>query len=412
MSRKLLSGLLALIAALAVTIWTLVLVREVPPDRPTTGIGSTSSPDASTDAPADEKVAPTAPIAAAPAQPVQQPVPVPAPAAAPAPALAPAPAPAAPPPAGAPAAVPQLPVAAAPAPAAAAPPPPAPAPPAPQRVAPSFDVVRISPDGMAVIAGRAEPGTLVIVMDGDREIGRATADARGEWVLVPTSPLASGTRELSLVGKLPGDAGEARSERVVVVVVPDRATAQARGESALAVAVPRDARVEASQPLQVPPVPAAQRAGDGTPLALDTVDYDGEGEVVFAGRAPAGTRVNLYVDGRSIGSAVADASGRWSLKPEAPLAPGLYTLRVDQLGPDGRVVQRVELPFSRAEPASEGPAPVDRIVVQPGNSLWRIARRVYGEGIRYTVIYQANRQMIRDPNLIYPGQVFEVPARN
>jgi nucleoid-associated protein YgaU len=76
------------------------------------------------------------------------------------------------------------------------------------------------------------------------------------------------------------------------------------------------------------------------------------------------------------------------------------------------VVQRVELPFSRAEPASEGPAPVDRIVVQPGNSLWRIARRVYGEGIRYTVIYQANRQMIRDPNLIYPGQVFEVPARN
>jgi nucleoid-associated protein YgaU len=303
-------------------------------------------------------------------------------------------------------------VAAAPAPAAAAPPPPAPAPPAPQRVAPSFDVVRISPDGMAVIAGRAEPGTLVIVMDGDREIGRATADARGEWVLVPAAPLASGTRELSLVGKLPGDAGDTRSERVVVVVVPDRATAQARGESPLAVAVPRDARVEASQPLQVPPAPAAQRAGDGAPLALDTVDYDGEGEVVFAGRAPAGTRVNLYVDGKPIGSAVADASGRWSLKPEAPLAPGLYTLRVDQLGPDGRVVQRVELPFSRAEPASEGPAPVDRIVVQPGNSLWRIARRVYGEGIRYTVIYQANRQMIRDPNLIYPGQVFEVPARN
>ena len=128
--------------------------------------------------------------------------------------------------------------------------------------------------------------------------------------------------------------------------------------------------------------------------------------------APAGARVNLYVDGKPVGSAVADASGRWSLQPKDPLAPGLYTLRVDLLGEDGRVAQRVELPFSRAEPASEGPAPVDRIVVQPGNSLWRIARRVYGEGLRYTVIYQANRQMIRDPNLIYPGQVFEVPARN
>lgn len=404
MSRKLLSGLLALIAALAVTIWTLVLVREVPPDRPSSRIGSASSPDASTDAPADEKAAPTAPVVAAPAQPATPAAPQPAPA-------APQPAPAAPAPSVAPA--PQPPAAA---PVPAAQPPvvvaPAPAPPAPQRVVPSFDVVRISPDGMAVIAGRAEPGTLVVVMDGDREIGRATADARGEWVLVPTSPLASGTRELSLVGKLPGDAGETRSDRVVVVVVPDRATAQARGESTLAVAVPRDARVEASQPLQVPPAPAAQRAGDGASLALDTVDYDGQGEVVFAGRAPAGTRVNLYVDGKPIGSAVADASGRWTFKPDAPLAPGLYTLRVDQLGPDGRVVQRVELPFSRAEPAAEGPAPVDRIVVQPGNSLWRIARRVYGEGTRYTVIYQANRQMIRDPNLIYPGQVFELPARN
>ena len=46
-----------------------------------------------------------------------------------------------------------------------------------------------------------------------------------------------------------------------------------------------------------------------------------------------------------------------------------------------------------------------------GRPLWRIARRVYGEGTRYAVIYQANRDMIRDPDLIYPGQVFAVPQR-
>ena len=402
MSRKLLLGLLALIAALAVTVWTLVMVREVPPERPIARVGTATSPDASTDAPADEKI------------PAASPAPAPAPVPAPAPAVPVVPAPPQPavqPPA-APAAAPAPEAAPAQAAAPATPPAPAPAPPAPQRVAPSFDVVRIAPDGMAVIAGRAEPGTLVVVMDGERELGRATADARGEWVLVPTAPMATGTRELSLVGKLPGDGGELRSERVVVVVVPDRATAQARGESALAVAVPRDARVEASKPLQVPAAAPAQRPAEGAAVALDTVDYDGAGEVIFAGRAPAGARVNLYVDGKPVGSAVADASGRWSLQPKDPLAPGLYTLRVDLLGEDGRVAQRVELPFSRAEPASEGPAPVDRIVVQPGNSLWRIARRVYGEGLRYTVIYQANRHMIRDPNLIYPGQVFEVPARN
>ena len=49
------------------------------------------------------------------------------------------------------------------------------------------------------------------------------------------------------------------------------------------------------------------------------------------------------------------------------------------------------------------------VVVQPGNSLWRIARRVYGEGVQYTIIYSANKQQIGNPDLIYPGQVFQVP---
>jgi nucleoid-associated protein YgaU len=47
--------------------------------------------------------------------------------------------------------------------------------------------------------------------------------------------------------------------------------------------------------------------------------------------------------------------------------------------------------------------------VQPGNNLWRIAERSFGAGLRYTEIYQANRARIRDPNLIYPGQIFAVP---
>ena len=49
------------------------------------------------------------------------------------------------------------------------------------------------------------------------------------------------------------------------------------------------------------------------------------------------------------------------------------------------------------------------VIVQPGNSLWRIARRLYGQGIRYTMIFVANQDQIRDPALIYPGQIFIVP---
>ena len=52
------------------------------------------------------------------------------------------------------------------------------------------------------------------------------------------------------------------------------------------------------------------------------------------------------------------------------------------------------------------------MIIQPGNNLWRIASRVYGSGLRYTEIYQANADQIRDPNLIYPGQVFGLPRTN
>jgi nucleoid-associated protein YgaU len=171
------------------------------------------------------------------------------------------------------------------------------------------------------------------------------------------------------------------------------------------VAVPREG-AGASQTLQIPG-PRGTAA-----LALETVDYDAEGNVLFAGRAPAGATVRIYVDGVAAGIAVVGPEGAWKLTPNAPIAPGLHTLRVDQLGADGRVLARVELPFSRAEPAQELTPDADRLVVQPGNSLWRLARRVYGQGVRYTVIYEANRGAIRDPDLIYPGQVFALPQAN
>jgi nucleoid-associated protein YgaU len=49
--------------------------------------------------------------------------------------------------------------------------------------------------------------------------------------------------------------------------------------------------------------------------------------------------------------------------------------------------------------------------VSRGDSLWRISRLAYGAGTRYAVLYRANRDQIRNPNLIYPGQVFVLPSR-
>ena len=95
-------------------------------------------------------------------------------------------------------------------------------------------------------------------------------------------------------------------------------------------------------------------------------------------------------------------------RAEAPLAPGGQALRIDQLDEEGRVVMRIEVPFERAL-LTELPLAAGVVVVRPGTNLWRIARAVYGRGNQYTMIFEANRERIRDPDLIYPGQTFTIP---
>ena len=80
------------------------------------------------------------------------------------------------------------------------------------------------------------------------------------------------------------------------------------------------------------------------------------------------------------------------------------------------VIARVESPFLREAPEAlkaareeAAAAPVQAVTVQPGNTLWAIARERYGEGIAYVRVFEANRDTIRDPDLIYPGQIFTIP---
>ncbi len=138
------------------------------------------------------------------------------------------------------------------------------------------------------------------------------------------------------------------------------------------------------------------------------MDYDDKGKVAVGGRAPEGSRVQLYLDNKPVGGADLDKTGVWRVELGDKVKPKRYRMRIDQIGPEGRVVSRIESPFFPAGPITG--LPRDAVVfVQPGNSLWRIARRTYGGGVRYTLIYEANRDQIRDPDLIYPGQVFVLP---
>jgi len=264
-------------------------------------------------------------------------------------------------------------------------------------VPPTFDVVRVNPEGNAVMAGRAHPGSTVEVLDGDAIFGTVQTDARGEWVFVPEHLLEPGERRLGL-RMLLDEHDPVLSEHVVILVVPERASGS---QGALALKVRRDG---------TGPSEVLQKPGGVDTFGVDAVDYGG-GELTISGHGEAGTNVHLYIDNRFIGRATTNDKGLWSLTPDADIAPGTYTLRADMLGKDGQVLARREMPFQRAEPAdTENLEPGSFIVVQPGNSLWRLARKTYGQGVRFHLIYEANREQIQTPDLIYPGQVFRLPG--
>jgi nucleoid-associated protein YgaU len=268
---------------------------------------------------------------------------------------------------------------------------------------PSFDIVRINPKGDAVIAGRAQPGAEVEIRDGDNVIGKVTADARGEWVLVPEKPLPPGAHSLNLVARLNGNTTTSDSDVVLVVPEAGHDVAGREGESgALALGVPKEGGP--ARLLQSP----GTRAPRGK-LAIEIIDFDQAGRTTVSGQAKTGAEVRMTIDGQADARARADANGEWRATLSKPLAPGRHRLKVDQLE-GNRVVDSVEVVFMRPEagPASAGSV----VVVDSGNSLWRIARRTYGEGTRYTLIFEANRDSIGNPDLIFPGQVFNLPARD
>ena len=270
-------------------------------------------------------------------------------------------------------------------------------------VPPSFDVVKVGPTGTAVIAGRAEPGAKVIVRDGDKAIGEVTADRRGEWVLIPEQPIGSGNRLLSAEASNPGSSATVKSEDTVALSISPAAPAERGGETALAVVLPH----EGGRGARVLQLPNSAAPGKPNALSMDTAEYDTQGRVVLSGHAAPGATVQIYLGNEPLATVTADAAGVWSATSLRAVSSGQLELRLDQLASNGSVAQRVALPFAQA--AAIEPAPGQNYVVQRGNSLWRIAQRAYGAGTRYVTIYSANPDQIRNPDKIYPGQIFKIP---
>ena len=143
-------------------------------------------------------------------------------------------------------------------------------------------------------------------------------------------------------------------------------------------------------------------------VVLDRIGYDEDGSVVLSGRGKPGNVVQVYTTAGVVIRAVVNPEGQWTGTVASEAVTEVRALRVDEMAPSGAVQSQIEAPFVYAR---EAPKVLRerRVVIQRGDTLWGIARQYYGAGIRFAMIYGANTELIRDPDLIYPGQVFLIP---
>ncbi|MDP4003837.1 LysM peptidoglycan-binding domain-containing protein [Methylobacterium sp. NEAU K] len=347
--------------------------------------------------------------------------------------------------------------------------------------APRFDIVRVEPNGDAVVAGRGAPDAVVEMLVDGKPVARATTDANGQFAIVPPA-LPAGSSEIRL--RMTGKDGRAStsSQSVAVNVAPGRDR-----QPLVALTAPDAATVVLSQPGEpaasgpgpkvagAPPQgkPADAKAPHGKAQAarIVSVDVQENGRLFVTATGTPGAKLRLYLNDTLIAPGSVGPDGRANFTIGRGVKPGQYQVRIDQIEPGtGRVGARAEVPFSVPEPAriaarepagpgpSGTPAPgsgqgapaagmprpeatgpgaadmpsalsrdaaetgaparagavfvpeITTAKITRGDSLWRISQRTYGRGERYTVIYDANQNQIRDPDLIYPGQIFVLPT--
>jgi len=313
-----------------------------------------------------------------------------------------------------------------------------------------LDELRRERDGTSVIAGRAPPASAVrILLDGVL-VAETVADSAGEFAAIALLPPSASAQILTLTSERDGTVTAAAGE---IILAPQPLGVGPLGAGPLGVGPLGVGPAETDQPVEEvmarttpeavsdrPLVPVGEAEAEPnsghvailrsdasgvsllnpappsamTAIALDTIGYSALGDVQLSGRAQPDTQtVRVYLDNRSVISLPVDTDGRW--RGDLPdVDAGVYTLRVDAVSAQGTVSSRVETPFQRESgavlaQAAAGEGPVRSVTVQTGATLWAIARDRYGDGTLYLRVFEANATSIRDPDLIYPGQVFDLP---
>lgn len=234
-------------------------------------------------------------------------------------------------------------------------------------------------DGRLIAQGQGPSGSSVRIYLNDAPIAEAVIGDENRWSLTVER------------GVTPGN------YRVRVDQVDESGQVTSRAEVPFTYRAPAPVMAEATVPdTATSPAPEAAPALDRQTVAAP----DTRSETAPAAAIPPASPANAV------------AGAHEAARGSQPVAEAQQAPAADAAAPSGVTGPAPAAQADVAAPATSADAVVadlDTVTVERGDSLWRISRSIYGRGIRYTVIYDANDDQIRNPNLIYPGQVFVVP---
>ena len=254
------------------------------------------------------------------------------------------------------------------------------------------------------IAGAAPPGTVIRLYQDNQLLGQAVSGEEGRYLFEGALSDASGDVTVR------ADALATSSADVVArAEVPfEMPTVETPVETAQA---PAEQTGQASTEQTAVEQPAAEQPATEQAPAEQAGAEPAPAEQAETEQATDGQAVDEQPDAPAleIASTITPES---STENEQSATPnGEPQVETAAAAPDG--AQALPQPAdANVQPADARISVLDtgRVIIRRGDNLWRLSRRVYGQGIRYTSIYDANRDQIRDPALIFPGQVFELPT--
>lgn len=281
----------------------------------------------------------------------------------------------------------------------------------PSSVAPTIDAIEIE-GNRTFFAGAGPNGATVRLYVDNSFVADAQVEG-GRWLVEAGSVLTKPSQRIRVDLLRPGSAsviGRAEVDFVVELPAGEEPTAIAANEASpsetVGTAAPAEAVVSPSQPAE----PAATTA-DAPPVSSDATP-SATSDTSAGATAPAATQP------------AAPQAAQAETPPSQPAQPGATAEPTGPAAtPDAETPAVAQAPAEASETAPAIPTMVavsfggadaqrfaaGKAIIRRGDNLWTIARRVYGAGMKFTTIYEANTTQIRDPDWIYPGQVFELP---